>query len=118
MPMMGTRLRQAFESELRAASEAAAAGDEQAAWVRLERAHILGQRSTRAHVRSHLAMLRMGWRGRDVHEIIGQLTRILGASLLSRIWIPEGNTGRSNVSAFRSMSIPPDLQRLLETNRH
>jgi hypothetical protein len=49
-----------------------------AAWVRLERAHILGQRSTPAHVPSHLAMLRMGRRGRDVHEIIGQVARILG----------------------------------------
>lgn len=114
--MMGTRLREAFEGELKAAHQAAETGDGPAIWAHLERAHILGQRSTRAHVRSHVEMLCIAWRGKDVREIFGQLIRILGASVLSRIWIPEGNTGRSNVSAFRAMPIPADLQRLLDAN--
>jgi hypothetical protein len=110
-------LREAFELELKAADVAAAAGDYEIAWTRLERAHILGQRSTRAHVRSHVAMLRFAWRRKDRREIVGQLSRIIGASLFSRLWIPEGNTGGANVSAFRSMPIPPDLRRLLEQDR-
>jgi hypothetical protein len=110
-------LREAFELELKAAHVAAAAGDYEIAWTRLERAHILGQRSTRAHVRSHVAMLRFAWRRKDRREIVGQLSRIIGASLFSRLWIPEGNTGGANVSAFRSMPIPPDLRRLLEQDR-
>jgi hypothetical protein len=109
----GTLLREAFEAELKAAHAAAAASDALTAWSRLERAHILGQRSTHAHVRAHLEMLRFAWRRRDSREIVGQITRIIGASLFSRIWIPEGNTGGSNVSAFRSMPIPEDLQGLL-----
>jgi hypothetical protein len=110
-------LREAFKAELKAAHEAAAANDARTAWSRLERAHILGQRSTRAHVRAHLEMLRFALRHRDSREIFGQITRIIGASFFSRIWIPDGNTGGSNVSAFRSMPIPEDLERLLDGNR-
>jgi hypothetical protein len=113
--MLAMLVREAFEAELKTAREAAAAGDERAAWSRLERAHILGQRSTRAHVRAHVQMLRLAWQRKDSREIFGQLTRIAGASLFSRIWIPEGNTGGSNVSAFRSMPVPKDLRRLLDT---
>jgi hypothetical protein len=114
---MKSPLREAFEMELRAARAAAAAGDDEIAWGKLERAHILGQRSTRAHVRSHVAMLGFAWQRGDRREILGQLARIVGASLFSRLWIPEGNTGGANVSAFRSMPVPPDLHRLLEEDR-
>jgi hypothetical protein len=114
--MMGMLLREAFEAKLNAARRAASAGDEQDAWARLERAHVLGQRSTRAHVRAHVEMLRVACRRKDSREIFGQLTRILGASLFSGIWIPEGNTGGSNVSAFRSMPVPADLQTLLDAD--
>jgi hypothetical protein len=110
-------LREAFELELKAAHAAVSAGHHEIAWERLERAHILGQRSTRAHVRSHVAMLRFGWHLKNWHEILGQLSRIIGASLFSRLWIPEGNTGGANVSAFRSMPVPSDLRRLLEEDR-
>jgi hypothetical protein len=114
---MKPALREAYEIELQAARAAVAAGDDEIAWTRLERAHVLGQRSTRAHVRSHVAMLCFSWRRKDRREIVGQLSRIIGASLFSRLWIPEGNTGGANVSAFRSMPVPPDLRRLLEQDR-
>jgi hypothetical protein len=63
-------------------------------------------------------MLQFAWRRRDAREIAGQLTRIAGAALLSRIWIPEGNTGGARVSAFRRMPIPADLGRLIDEDRN
>ena len=68
----------------------------------------------RAHLRVHWEMLRIGWRRKDVHEVSGQIVRIVGATLLSRLWVPDGNTGGSNVSAFKAMPIAPELRRLMD----
>ena len=111
---MDTRLSAAFESELLQAVRAEDLGDAAAAWRHLERAHILSQRHTAAHVRAHLRMLGWGWRQRDAREIAGQVTRVVAAALFSRLWVPVGNTGGANVSAFQAMPIPPELQRLIE----
>ena len=108
-----TLLAQAYEAELRLGLDAVARQDLQLAFERFERAHILGQRHTWRHVRAHLAMLRIGWRRRDFREVRGQLSRILAAAVFSRIWVPEGNTGGANVSAFERMPIPEDLRRIL-----
>ena len=70
--------------------------DAELAFDHLVRAHILGQRFTGRHVRAHWEM----WR--------------LAAALFSRIWVPVGNTGRANVSAFAPMPVPHDLRALLE----
>jgi hypothetical protein len=104
----------AFAHELDAARTAHAARDFDAAFGHLERAHVLGQRSTRRHVRVHVAMLRVGWARRDAREVTGQLARIVAAALMSRIWVPAGNTGGANVSALVPMPLPDDLARLLE----
>jgi hypothetical protein len=45
--------------------------------------------------------------------MLGQATRILAALLCSRIWVPEGSTGGSNVSPIMPMPIPDDLRALL-----
>lgn len=103
----------AYEVEWSAAQAAKARGDLTCAFAHLERAHILGQRSTRLHVRSHIGMLRIGWLRRDAREVLGQLIRIAAAAVFSRIWVPDGNTGGANVSAFRSMPVPDDLRRIL-----
>lgn len=67
-----------------------------------------------AHVRSHLAMLRVGLARRDAREVIGQLLRIPAGALGSAAGlVPLGNTGGANVSAFRPMPIADDLARLL-----
>ena len=63
------------------------------AFYHLERAHILGQSFVFAHANAHWWMLRVGWRRRDPIEISGQVARIVGALLFSRIWVPLGNTG-------------------------
>lgn len=103
----------AWDTEWRLAAEARAAGELERAFHHLERAHVLGQRSTRRHVRSHLGMLALGWQRRDRREVFGQLTRIVAASLLSRVWVPPGNTGGANVSALAPMPVPDDLRALL-----
>ncbi len=95
-----------------AAYLAAKAGDDRVkAWGALERAHILSHPYLPLHVANHWAMLKFAFETRDAKEAIGQMTRLalapLGA-LTGRI--PIGNTGRSNVSAFKTMPIPDDLR--------
>jgi hypothetical protein len=90
-------------------------GELDRAFAHLERAHILSQRLTIMHVRTHLAMLTIGWKRRDAREVVGQLSRAVAAALFSRIWIPLGNTGGANVSAFKPMVVPEDLRALLES---
>jgi hypothetical protein len=107
-------LREAVQIELDSAQRARIGGDLTRAFAHLERAHILGQRLTSIHVRTHVAMLRLGWIRRDFREVIGQITRIVAAALFSRIWVPIGNTGGANVSAMRPMPIPADLREVLD----
>ena len=114
---MGQVIREAFDREWQNSRAARDAGDFNAAFHHLERAHILGQRSTRLHVRSHVGMLGIAWQRRDLPEITGQLTRIVAAALFSRLWVPVGNTGGANVSATRPMPVPPDLQAILDADR-
>jgi len=82
--------------------------------LHLERAHVLGQASTREHVRVHLQMLASAWHRGDAREIAGQALRVVGAAAFTGLgWVPEGNTGGANVSPFQPMAIPPDLARLI-----
>ena len=111
---MHAALRDAIDAAFRAARECTAAGDAVGAFGALERAHVLGQRHTPTHVRAHFAMLRQGIARRDAREVAGQLLRLVGAALLTWIWVPEGNTGGANVSAFERMEIPDELRRLIE----
>lgn len=104
----------AIASELVAADAARAANDVGNAFHHLERAHILSQRITWQHVRVHWRMLKLGAQARDSREVVGQLIRIVAAALFSRVWVPVGNTGRSNVSALKPMPVPDDLRVILE----
>jgi hypothetical protein len=106
-------LKEAFAFKLSAARGALARGELDAAFRHLERAHVLGQRHTGAHVLVHRGMLRVGWLRRDAREVSGQLLRIAAALIFSRIWVPVGNTGGANVSAFQAMPVPDDLRRWL-----
>jgi hypothetical protein len=114
----GNRIREYVDVELEASRAAELAGDASAAFHNLERAHILGQRSTVQHVRVHMAMLLWGLRNRKAHEVLGQLTRVIGA--VTKTWIglvPQGNTGGANVSPFKPMAIPDDLAELIDVAR-
>ncbi len=110
-------LQQAIESELLLGRQQLARDNADAAFRHFERAHILSQRRTWDHLRSHAWMWRAGWRRRDVREVLGQTLRLPAALLFSRIWVPEGNTGGANVSAFRPMPVPEDLRRILARPR-
>lgn len=90
-----------FERELANGLREMRAGSFATAWTSFESAHVLGQPSAGAHLRSHVAMLRCAWRQRDVREVVGQLVRTAlaaPASLLGRY--PVGNSGRARVSMF------------------
>jgi hypothetical protein len=112
--MMTRNLRDAYDAELAAADRAEAAGNFERAFEHLGRAHILSQRFTWRHVHAHWLMLKLGASIRNWPEVLGQLSRIVAATLFSRIWVPTGNTGRASVSAMKPMPIPEDLRRLLE----
>ena len=62
-------------------------------------------------------MLKLGFARRDFREVAGQVSRIVGAALFSRIWVPTGNTGRANMSAMEPLPLPDDLRAILETAR-
>jgi hypothetical protein len=110
---MHPELRRAYDAEMTSALNQYHAGDLRLAFSHLERAHILGQSYPSTHARSHWWMLKVGWRRRDVVEIAGQIPRIVGALLFSRMWVPVGNTGGARVPPFQSLPIPEDLQSLL-----
>lgn len=111
---MHPELRRAYNSEIAAAMRLYDADDLPLAFSHLERAHILGQSYSIAHARTHWWMLKIGLRSRDIVEILGQLPRILGALLFSRIWVPIGNTGGARVPPFKPMPISHELQVLLD----
>ena len=69
-------LRAAWECEHQAATTARRAGDTDAEWSHLERAHILSQPLAGLHLRTHVAMLGAALRTRDGHETLGQLLRL------------------------------------------
>ena len=111
---MNDTQRQAFQQRMTLARAAYHEQRWQQAFALLEQAHILGQRSTRAHTLSHWWMLKVGWRQRDWREVRGQWLRLPAALLMSRLWVPEGNTGGANVSSLKPMAIPEPLKTLME----
>lgn len=118
MSEFGRRIRPYVEREILAAYHAEAEGKPEIAFSHLERAHILGQTSTVEHVRVHWHMFLWSIRQSDVRECLGQLLRIIGASIGTVLGlVPQGNTGGTNVNPFKSMPIPPELAALLEKAR-
>lgn len=112
---MSPKLRSAYEAEMGEAEALRRAGELDAAFRHLERAHILGQQYVAPHVRTHVAMLRIGVQRRDAREIVGQIARIPAAVIASALGVaPGGNTGGANVGFFAQMEIPPDLKALLD----
>jgi hypothetical protein len=99
-----------LDREMAAFAEARRRGDVVSAWRALERAHIVSQPMLSRHMRVHAAMLGYAVRLLDGGEVAGQLARLALAPLGAITGrLPWGNTGRSDMSAFRTMPIPPDL---------
>ena len=107
-----------FEAELRDAARRDAKRDPTGAFQHLERAHVLGQSSTRLHVIAHWHMLNWAVRNASPREFVGQVVRIIGATTKTAMGlVPEGNTGGSNVSPFKRMAMPGDLAAIIEQAR-
>ena len=118
MSKFGRTIRPHVQAEFRAALEAEAQGQSSAAFGHLERAHVLGQASTVEHVRVHWRMFLWGLRQRSVRECLGQVLRIAGAATKTAVGlVPHGNTGGSNVSPFKRMPVPPELEALIQRAR-
>ena len=112
---MNTQLGQAFQQEMKIAKDQYRRQSYTTAFHHLERAHILGQGYVIPHTLSHCWMMKVGWQQRDGKEVAGQIPRILASLIISRFWVPLGNTGGTNVSPFKSMPLPKDLEKLLTT---
>lgn len=109
-----TAILHAFRNEMQLAADARKQCDLPLAFHHYERAHILSQRFTLPHIKSHLGMLHIGFLRKDLREMWGQCVRVIAALTFSKIWVPTGNTGGANVSAMKPMPIPDDLKPLLE----
>jgi hypothetical protein len=109
-------VREQFNAELQGAKKAVAEQDFETAWIALQRAHILGQTDAIAHFTAHWQMLKLAWRQRDLREVAGQLLPTLVAIPLTLLYgqVRALRGGKVNVDPSESMSIPDDLQRLLE----
>jgi hypothetical protein len=60
-------------------------------------------------------MLLWAVRHRILREAAGQVLRIVGAATKTALGlVPNGNTGGSNISPFKPLPIPVDLQKVLD----
>jgi hypothetical protein len=100
----------AYDNEIALAQLSLRCRNYEVSFTRLERAHVLAQRSTSRHCYVHWLMLVAGLRQYDYREVAGQILRIPASALFSRLWVPLGNTGRARTSAFKPMPIPEDLR--------
>lgn len=111
---MHTKLKDAFEDEMRAAAGHFAQRKLPLAFFHAQRAHVLGQRYVMPHVRTHWLMLRIGLGRRAPGEIAGQLVRILLGAIGSAIGrVPLGNTGGSDIPMFQRLPIDPTLSQII-----
>jgi hypothetical protein len=115
MSTFGRRIEPAVTAELRAAASEERSGRTRETFRHLERAHVLGQASTVQHMRVHVQMLLWAVRHRVLREAAGQVLRIVGAATKTAMgWVPTGNTGGSNISPFKPVPVPADLQKVLD----
>jgi hypothetical protein len=106
-------IRPFVDAELRAAE-----ADAGQAFAHLERAHVLGQASTREHVRVHWRMLVWALEHRDAREFLGQVYRLAGAASKTFMgWVPAGNTGGANVNPLQPMPVDPELASIIARAR-
>ena len=111
-------IRPYVEEELALARNDRNYGNKAEAFAHLENAHVLGQASTRLHVKVHVQMLLWAVKQGKIGEVFGQLFRIAGAATKTAFGlVPTGNTGGSNVSPFKVMPIKPELDRILKKAR-
>ena len=111
-------IRPYVEEELALARNDQNYGNKAETFAHLENAHVLGQASTRLHVKVHVQMLLWAVKQGKIGEVFGQLFRIAGAATKTAFGlVPTGNTGGTNVSPFKVMPIKPELDRILKQAR-
>ena len=116
MSTFGKHIEPAVTAELAAACAAEASSE--SSFRHLERAHVLGQASTVQHVRVHIQMLLWALRHRAPREAAGQVLRTMGPATKTAVgWVPTGNTGGANISPFKPLPVPDDLQKVLDEAR-
>ncbi|ALU44581.1 DUF3703 domain-containing protein [Pseudoalteromonas rubra] len=111
---MNQKLTLAFQKEMTAAKAQYEKAQYSKSFYHLERAHILGQSFIIPHTQSHWWMLKLGYKTGSVKEVLGQTARIIASVIFSKIWVPKGNTGGTNVSPIKPMPIPADLAEYLK----
>ena len=111
---MNSELKKAFNTEMILAKTSYKKADYTTAFYHLERAHILGQSYIIAHTYSHWWMCKIGFKTHNNKEVIGQFMRIFASVIFSRLWVPKGNTGGTDVNPFKVMPVPEDLKQYLD----
>lgn len=107
--------RVAFDNEMAVARQLIAAGELEAGFRHLERAHVIGQAFVLPHARTHCLMLLVELRRRRVRAILGQIARIvLGIIGSATGVVPVGNTGGTDISMFKRMPVEPELQNIID----
>jgi hypothetical protein len=107
-------IRPYVNKEIDQARSAERAGNFAQGFFHLERAHVLGQASTKEHVRVHWHMLLWGANRRDARQVLGQIFRLIGAATKTAFGlIPSGNTGGTNVSPFKRLPIDAELAEII-----
>lgn len=106
-------LKNAFNLEMNNAIRLYKETQFESAFRHLERAHILGQQHIIPHTQSHWWMLKIALKQNKFKDVLGQITRMIASVLFSKIWVPLGNTGGSNVNPLKPMPIPEDLKKFL-----
>tara|TARA_R110001592_G_scaffold93590_1_gene271633 strand:+ start:250 stop:603 length:354 start_codon:yes stop_codon:yes gene_type:complete len=114
---MGNQLlKNEFNHQLKLGRIALKENDFKTSFYHFENAHVLGQKHIIRHTISHYWMLVFGIKQRNLKEIIGQVVRISASLLFTCIWVPQGNTGGSNISPIKKMPIRKELKKYFSFN--
>jgi hypothetical protein len=111
------KLTELMKNEISKFKSAHTAGDHQASFHHLSRAHILSQSSPSSHLFIHWLMFRYAIGRKDYKEISGQALRLivtLPGHLLGRV--PVGNIGWATVGLTEHLPLPEDLKEVM--NKH
>ena len=109
--MMASTLKTAFNKQLNKGKTNLALKKYDQAFYYFENAHILGQKHVYRHVVSHYWILVYGFKTNNTKEVMGQVLRIVVATIFTLIWVPKGNTGGARVSAVKELPIRKELQK-------
>lgn len=113
--VMNKKLKDLFYSELEKSKILSSKKKYSESFSHLEKAHVIGQKDVLLHTISHLHMLKVALLSRDIKEVVGQLFRLPLGIVGSLVGIvPVGNTGGSNISAFKRMKLPEDIRKLMD----